>query len=106
MDWAAPRQWSESAGRGLLKTPGSSFPALQLDEFVKVVPGLTQVLYAALVAPAADVLDYVALKVAQRVSGDVVPRLDDFVFVVDSCHLLGVGSHFVRLSTKSSVHWT
>ena len=50
---AAPRQWSESAGRGLLKTPVSSCPALQLDEFVKVVPGLAQVLYAALVAPAA-----------------------------------------------------
>ena len=75
--------------------PVSSFPALQLDELVKVVPGLAQVLYAALVAPAADVLDHVALKVAQRVGGDVVPRLDDFVFVVDSCHLLSVGSHWV-----------
>ena len=78
-----------------METPVSSFPALQLDELVKVVPGLAQVLYAALVAPAADILDHVALKVAQRVSGNVVPRLDDFVFVVDSCHLLGVGSHWV-----------
>ena len=36
-----------------METPVSSFPALQLDELVKVVPGLAQVLYAALVAPAA-----------------------------------------------------
>ena len=36
-----------------METPVSSFPALQLDELVKVVPGLAQVLHAALVAPAA-----------------------------------------------------
>ena len=78
-----------------METPVSSFPALQLDELVKVVPGLAQVLYAALVAPAADVLNHVALKVAQRVSGDVVPRLDDFVFVAGPRHLLGFGSHWV-----------
>lgn len=73
---------------------------LKLNELLKVVFSLVKILKAVLLLPAADVLDYISLKITEVVGSYVVPWLNCFGGVMLTANLLVICIH-IKAATMS-----